>query len=158
MTMNHFGRRITVAIGLLLCFSFTSNFNSGVNAEVCRDLNVVGGSGTKVTKRVSPPGTLFTQNNWNTDFAVPGGIVFSRYVATIMPKNDANFDLKLFLKYSDRTSSEFYNKLGVPVRVGKPITLVGEPRSASEPFQINVFVGGNSAIGNTYTVSVKACY
>ncbi|NCS33923.1 MAG: hypothetical protein GPJ14_06315 [Microcystis aeruginosa G11-01] len=154
MSINHFRLKIATVISLCISFSFIPS----VNAETCRPLNVVGGAGTKVTKRVSPPGTLLTQNNWNTDFAVPGGIVFSRYVATIMPDNDANFDIKLFLKYSDRTSSEFYNKTGVPVRANKPITLVGEPRSASAPSLVNVFVGGNSAIGNTYTVSVKACY
>lgn len=126
-------------------------------AETCRPLKVIGADGTSVKKTVSPISTLVTNNNWNTDFAVPGGVNFNRYVATIIPENNANYDLKFILKYSDKTSSEFYDKANVPVKVKKPVTMVGEPRSQSEPYQANVFVGGISAIGNTYTVSVAAC-
>lgn len=140
-------------VGLVLSLSLAST----VQAETCTALKVIGAVGTKVKKTVSPISTLVTNNNWNTDFAVPDGRTFSRYVATIMPENNANYDVKLNLKYSDKSSSEVYKKDNAAVKVGVPLNMSGAPRSQSEPFEVNVFVGGISAIGNTYTVSVAGC-
>lgn len=142
-----------LGLSMVLCLISTPS----VQAQVCRPLKLIGGEGTRVKKTVSPISTLITNNNWNTDFAVPGGVPFSRYVATIVPENNANYDLKLNLKYSDNTSSEFYNQNNVAVKVRKPINMTAETGTQSEPYQINVFVGGISAIGNTYTVSVLGC-
>ncbi|AFY75283.1 hypothetical protein Syn7502_03434 [Synechococcus sp. PCC 7502] len=146
---HQLGLKLLVLLGLIAV--------SPVRAETCHPLNVIGGDGVKVRKTVSPISTLVTNNNWNTDFAVSGGVIFNRYVATVIPENNANYDLKLILKFSDNTTSEFYNKSNVAVKVNKPVTMVGEPRSQTEPYQINVFVGGINAIGNTYTVSVIGC-
>ncbi len=152
MFLNSGLKFLGVAV-LLLSLSLASS----VQAETCTALNVLGAAGTKVKKTVSPISTLVTNNNWNTDFAVPGGRSFNRYVATIVPENNANYDLKLNLKYSDNSSSEAYKKDNVAVKVGQPVRMSGVPQSQSEPFQVNVFVGGVSAIGNTYTVSVAGC-
>jgi hypothetical protein len=149
MRLNYFGLGL---VGILSLGVVTS-----AQAETCRALNVLGGTGTQVKKTVSPLGTLVTSDNWNTDFAVAGGKTYSRYVATIVPENNANYDLKLNLKYSNNTSDQLYNKGNVEVKVKQPIRLSGQPRSQSEPYQVNVFVGGISAIGNTYTVSVAGC-
>jgi hypothetical protein len=58
------------------------------HAETCTPLSLVGGQGSEVTKTVSGPtlpgpfGIKIKRNNWNTDWAVPGGRKFSRFVAT----------------------------------------------------------------------------
>ena len=140
-------------VSLVLSLSLASS----VQAETCTPLKVIGAVGTKVKKTVSPISTLVTNNNWNTDFAVPGGRSFNRYVATIMPENNANYDVKLNLKYSDKSSGEVYKQDNVAVKAGVPLNMSGAPRSQSEPFEVNVFVGGISAIGNTYSVSVAGC-
>ncbi|AFY74073.1 hypothetical protein Syn7502_02051 [Synechococcus sp. PCC 7502] len=139
--------------GLLLGLSFALP----IQAETCSALKVIGANGTKVQKTVSPISTLVTNNNWNTDFAVTGGRSFNRYVATIIPENNANYDVKLNLKYSDNSSTEVDKRDNVAVKVRQPLRLEGIPRSQGEPFQVNVFVGGINAIGNTYTVSVAGC-
>ncbi|CAN1212848.1 DUF2808 domain-containing protein [Tumidithrix helvetica PCC 7403] len=150
MLLNRFG------LGLL-CVSTLWVFTPSAKAETCHALNVVGGTGTQVTKTVSPLGTLITNDNWNTDFSIPGGKVYNRYVVTIVSKNEATYDLRLKLKYSNNTADEFYNKNSVAFNVGQSLQLVGVPRSQVEPYQINMFVGGLPAIGNTYTLSVDAC-
>ncbi len=151
MLPNRFG------LGSLCLFSALL-FTSPVKAETCRALNVIGGEGTKVTKTVSPLSTLVTNNNWNTDFSVPGGRANNRYVATLVSNNDAAYDIKLNLKYSNNTADELYAKNSQTLKVGQPFKISGEPRAKNEPYQINVFVGGLSAIGNTLTLSVDACY
>ncbi len=133
------------------------SFAFSTRAETCTALKVIGGKGYQVKKNVSPISTLVTNNNWNTDFAVPGGRSFNRYIATIIPENNANYDVKLNLKYSDNRVSESERRDNVAVKVHRPLRLEGIPLSVGEPFQINVFVGGISAIGNTYTVSVAGC-
>jgi hypothetical protein len=138
-----------------LCLSL--NFASPTYAETCEPLNVVGADGISVKKTVSPFSTLVTNNNWNTDFAVPSDRSYNRYVATIVPENNANYDIELNLKYSDNSSGGAYKKDNVAVKVGQPLRLVGVPRSRRDPFQVNVFIGGLNAIGNTYTVSVDGC-
>jgi hypothetical protein len=145
--------RFVGIFGLLVSLSFASS----VRAETCAALYVVGGNGTSVKKTVSPFSTLLTSNNWNTDFSVPSDRSYDRYVATILPENDANYDVELNLKYSDNSSSTSYKKENISVRVGTPLRLVGLPRSQSDPYQVNVFIGGFNAIGNTYTVSVLGC-
>ncbi len=153
MFQNFDRLKLAGIVGLLLSFSF----GSSAHAETCYPLNVIGGSGTAVTKTVSPFSTLVTNNNWNTDFAVPSSRVFDSYEATIVPENNANYDVELNLKYSDNSSSASYKKDRVEVMVGEPLKLIGSPRAQRGPYQINVFVGGLNAIGNTYTVSVVGC-
>jgi hypothetical protein len=153
MFLDPVGLRFLGVASILLGLSFASS----AQAETCAALNVIGGTGTEVKKTVSPVSTLVSNNNWNTDFAIPSGSTFNRYVATIVPENNANYDVKLILKYSDNSSSGAYRKDNVAVKVGQPLRLVGTPRANSDPFQVNVFVGGINAIGNTYTVSVLGC-
>jgi hypothetical protein len=125
-------------------------------AQRCSPLSVVGGTGKEVTKRVSPPGTFLTKNNWNTDFAVPSGARFNRFTMTLSSQNNATYTVKLFLKYSNNTTDNFVNQ-NVPLKVGQSVSFNATPRPGDNPFQVNVFVGGTSAIGNTYTVSVVGC-
>jgi hypothetical protein len=126
-------------------------------ARSCRALEVVGGNGTVVEKKITPGGTLFTNDNWNTDFAVPSGANFNLYTATITVKDNANYAIKLFLKYSNNTLDKFYDQT-IPLKKGKPLVITGEPRARESPYQINVLVGGIEAIGTEYSLTVSGCY
>ena len=153
MFLKSFELKLSVVFGLLLSLSFVSS----AQADECYPLNVIGDTGTTVKKTVSPFSTLVTSNNWNTDFTVPSDYSFNSYEATIVPENNANYDVELSLKYRDLSSSRSYKKDNVAVKVGQPLNLIGIPQSPRNPSQINVFVGGLNAIGNTYSVSVVGC-
>ncbi|TYQ25242.1 hypothetical protein [Pseudanabaena sp. UWO310] len=154
MFINSNGLRLLGMSGFLL---LSLSFISSAQAQICTALNVIGANGTSVKKTVSPFSTLVTNNNWNTDFAVPSEQSFSQFVATIVPENIANYDLELNLKYSDESSDTSYKKENVGVTFAHPLNLVGRSRPNSNPYQVNVFIGGLNAIGNTYTVSVEGC-
>ncbi|MBD2099474.1 hypothetical protein H6F94_00990 [Leptolyngbya sp. FACHB-261] len=131
---------------------------SPAQAQACTALAVVGGRGTQVRKTVSPAGTLVTGNNWNTDFAVPNGNRFRRYTVTILPENDGQYNIQMYLKYSNDTSDQFYNQNNVRLTRGRRFYVSGQPRdNSNQPYQVNVYVGGTVALGNTYTASVVGC-
>lgn len=125
-------------------------------AQTCTALRTVDGPGTQVQKKVSPPPAGVTRSNWNTDFAVPSGVRYSRYVATIVPQNQAEYQVQLNLKYADDSSSKVYDR-AVSLPRGRAFTIAGAPRVDANPYQVNVVVGGIRAVGNTYTVSVAGC-
>jgi hypothetical protein len=135
-----------------------------VKAQTCVPIPLVGGEGNQITKTVSQPtipgplGVKITRNNWNTDWAVPGGKSFRRFVATINAPNDGSFEIRMFLKYSDQTADEVFNQNSQQLVSGRPLTIEATPRSAREqPFVVNIFVNGIAAIGRTYTASVVGC-
>jgi hypothetical protein len=130
---------------------------SAADARTCVPLQVVGGSGTQVEKKITPGGTLLTNDNWNTDFAVPSGKNFNRYVAAITPKDNANYSIKLFLKYSNNTVDKYYDQTSA-LKKGKLLLITGEPRARESPYQINILVGGLEAIGTEYSLTVSGCY
>jgi hypothetical protein len=130
---------------------------SAANARTCVPLKVVGGSGTQVEKKITPGGTLLTNDNWNTDFAVPSGNNFNRYVAAITPKDTANYSIKFFLKYSNNTVDKYYDQTS-QLKKGKLLLVSGEPRARESPYQINILVGGLEAIGTEYSLTVSGCY
>jgi hypothetical protein len=133
-------------------------------AETCIPLSLVGGEGSEVSKTVSQPtipgpfGITITRNNWNTDWAIPGGINFHRFVTTITAPNGGSFNIRMFLKYSDQTSGEFFNQDGVVIDPQKPLIIKAESLPDDFPFQINLFIGGLNQIGNVYTASVVGCH
>ncbi|MCS6960183.1 MAG: hypothetical protein RMK91_09040 [Pseudanabaenaceae cyanobacterium SKYGB_i_bin29] len=134
-------------------------------AERCQLLPVIGGQGTKQIKEVSPPSLpyipflpLAIRNNWNTDFAVPGGKQFRSFTATIIPDRDVTYGIEFYLKYSDETADKFFHKT-VELAANKPFTITATPRLKDMPFQVNVLVGGmERAIGSKYSLSVAACW
>lgn len=127
------------------------------NAEVCTRLGVVEGKGAQtVQKKVSVPGTPTSRSNWNTDFAVPSGTRFTRYVATIVPINGGKYRIQLNLKYPNKTADTVYDKT-VEVRDRQTLTLSGSPRLNASPYQVNLSVGGVEAVGNSYTATVSGC-
>ncbi len=122
----------------------------------CRDFLPVGANAPVVRKTVSPSGVLITADNWNTDFAVSGDRPYRTIRATITAEQTAPFALKLFLKYGDGTADRFFENT-VRLTANQPLALTGTPRPQSQPFQVNVFVGGLEAIGSTYRVQVQGC-
>lgn len=126
------------------------------SAETCVPLQIVGGNGTQIQKRVSLPGTFTSRSNWNTDFVVPGDQAFRRYVATIEPLNRAKYHVQMFLKYGNSTADKVYDQ-AVALPQQQEFTVSGSPRIDTSPYQVNVSIGGVSALGNTYKVTVSGC-
>ncbi|WP_013334529.1 hypothetical protein [Gloeothece verrucosa] len=151
----------------LVISSLIFGFNLPAKAETCVPISVVNGQGNSITKTVSPPtipagplgmvGVDITRNNWNTDWAVPSEQKFKRFIATISSDGGA-FDIKMYLKYSDQTTGEFYNSDGVQINSNQPLQIEAAPRPDDEPYQVNLLVGGLNHIGSNYTASVVACY
>ncbi|PSF39059.1 hypothetical protein C7H19_03125 [Aphanothece hegewaldii CCALA 016] len=150
----------TIILGILASLL---GLNLPVRAETCTPLTLVGGRGSEITKTVAQPtipgpfGIKITRNNWNTDWAVPGGILFNRYVATMTSADGGTFDIILYLKYSDQTEDEFFNSRRLELAAGKPLIIEATPRPEEQPFHVNLFVNGVASIGETYTASVVAC-
>ncbi|AFZ54471.1 hypothetical protein [Cyanobacterium aponinum] len=151
----------------LILLSFFSLFFCSlivpIRAETCKPLPLVGGEGSTVTKTVSQPTipTRFgniTNSNWNTDWAVPGGESFKRYVVTVTSKDDNSFDIRMYLKYSDQTADEFFNEEGYTVNPDQPLKVSANPRKSTQPYQVNLFVNGVASFGKTYTATVMGCF
>ncbi|MEG3438313.1 hypothetical protein V0288_14380 [Pannus brasiliensis CCIBt3594] len=154
----------SLPIGFLTLISLWPNPNLLARAETCIPLPVLGGQGSEVTKSVSQPtipsplGIDITRNNWNTDWAVPTDRRFDRFVATITAPGGGSFDIKMYLKYNDGTTGEFFNTAGARLQPGQPLVIKAENRPGDEPYQVNLFIGGVNYFGNTYTASVVGCY
>jgi hypothetical protein len=127
------------------------------SAQSCSPLEVVDGKGSAVKKSVSPPTTGITNSNWNTDFSVSGDTKFRSYVVNVVPIKTGNYDVKAYLKYSNNTSDQIYDKTNIKLIAGQPLEIVAQSRQQQLPYQVNVMVGGLEAIGNTYQVSARGC-
>lgn len=133
------------------------------SAETCTPLQAVGGEvgQTVVEKTASVPSVpigiaSLKRDNWNTDFAVSSNVKYRRYVATLVPKTDGTYSIKMYLKYSNGTADEVY--IQKPnLAAGKSLVMSGNPRTNEQPYQINVFVGDVESVGKSYQISVKAC-
>ena len=128
-----------------------------VSAQTCMPLKAIGSQGTQVKKSVSPPGFLVTRNNWNTDFAVPGGVAFRSFTATIIPSDSTKYDIAVYLKYSDKTTDKLYDQNSIQLAKGQPLRISGAPRTTSQPYEVNVKVSGLKKLDRTYTVSAVGC-
>ncbi|WRH66865.1 MAG: hypothetical protein RSE13_25780 [Planktothrix sp. GU0601_MAG3] len=135
------------------------------NAQTCTSLAVVKGDGTSVTKQVSAPnlGTIPRipvgyRGNWDTDFVVPNNATFTEYIATIQSlSNDPGiFKIKMYLKYPDDTADQVFEG-DIPLDQNQSQQISGTPRSDSQPYQVNVNVGGVKVLGYSYTLSVQGC-
>lgn len=148
------------ALGLL---AHIGQRTAPAQADSCVPLRVVGGEGTQVRKEVSVPGTIGSRSNWNTDFEVPGGTYFSRYQVNIWSVKDNDYDVKVFLKYSDDTADNSYDRSNFPIPSvektgGQPsLKISAQPRRGEQPFQVNALVGGTNAVGSNYTVAAYGC-
>lgn len=136
-----------------------------VNAQTCTPLAVVKGEGTSVTKKVSAPnvGTIPRipagyRGNWDTDFIVPNNATFTEYIATIqsLSSDVGTFQIKMYLKYADDTADRIFDG-GIQLDPNQQQQISGMPRSNTQPYQVNVNIGGIKALGYSYTLSVKGC-
>lgn len=151
-------KRLSQIVILSLGLTVISRVETAQAKEVCRLLQAVGG-GTEVTKTVSPGGTLFTGDNWNTDFVVPTDRFYDRFEVRVMPQNDANYSMNFYLKYPNNTADKFFSREAIPLRRNQLVIARAKPRALTlQPFQVNVFVGGTEAIGTVYTATVLACF
>ncbi|WP_126147114.1 hypothetical protein [Synechococcus elongatus] len=148
-----------LAIALLVSGLLSTTQPLLLSRANCTPLAVVGGAGTSVTKTVTPGGAgPFFRDNWDTDFAVPTDATFRRYVATIRSLSaSTTYQASLNLKYSNGTADQTFKGSFALPRNGSQ-ELVGQPRRDSQPFQVNVNLGGLKAVGSTYTLTVAGCY
>jgi hypothetical protein len=138
------------ATGLLLIAT------APVSAQTCTPLQVVGSQQTEVEKEVSIPSTGISRSNWNTDFVVPRNSGFDRYTAAILSRVEGQYQVSMSLKYTDKTVDTVYDS---PLRLPSDqfVLLTVVPRPGKVLDQINLSVGGISAIGNLYTLGVSGC-
>lgn len=124
-------------------------------AQTCEKLDVIGGEGNEVTKTVSLPNLLFFNSNWNTDFVV--GRPYRYYIVDFMSDSGSTYNIDVFLKYPDESVDASYGVRERSVPEGEAIAIRAEPRVSSDPYQVNLRVGGLNSEGNTYTASVSGC-
>lgn len=131
----------------------------------CQPIQVVGGQGTEVTKRVGPPGLpipiplggLRTRDDYNTDWVVPTNATYNRFVVILMPRNNGQYGVAMYLKYPDDTADKIYNNTDQLVR-DQPIVVEGRPRANLQPYQVNIRVGGPpESLGLVYTAIAGVC-
>jgi hypothetical protein len=126
-------------------------------AQSCQPLKYIGGSGTKVQKTVSPPGTQAKPNNWNTDFIVPSNQKYERYVVTLIANNSGEYEVEMSLNYNDKTSEQFYQAKPLQLDQGESITITAQPKNNATPDRVKLEIGGVTAVGRNYTISVAGC-
>ncbi|NUN66539.1 hypothetical protein HCU40_17680 [Pseudanabaena biceps] len=140
-------------VGLFISLAFASS----TYAETCYLLPVTSTKNTIIKKTIFPITSVLTGDNWYTDFIVSSDRSFNSYEATIVSEHTANYNVELNLMYGDRPFDQSYKKDNVTIAVGKPLRLLGIPKSIQDPSQIKILVGGINAIGNTYTIFVEGC-
>lgn len=127
-----------------------------VGAQTCVPFPVVGGKDFEVEKEVSFVGTGIVRSNWNTDFRVPSDPPFKRYVATILPEDRGEYQVRITLKYGDKTTETVYDNV-IELPQNQLVMFNLTPRLERIPEQVNLVIGGVNAIGKNYTVSVVGC-
>lgn len=117
----------------------------------CQLLREVTTGQTHIRKRIE---SILIGNNFNVDFAVPTGTRFVSFKATMLPENDATYNVEINLKYSDMSSSSAFRD-SVAMKRGGTYSLPFVSPTDRQPFQINFNISG--ANNNAYTVFIMAC-
>lgn len=125
--------------------------------ETCIAFRPLGSQTYEVTKSVSSTGvTPGVRNNWDTDFVVPPGTKFTRYIATITSEIPENYNIIINFRFANNTARQVFRRDGVRLVGGVPFQIIGDPPpGANQPIQINTNI--NSRQGATYRVSVSGC-
>ncbi|MEL6351460.1 MAG: hypothetical protein AAFR58_06825 [Cyanobacteria bacterium J06627_28] len=145
-----------VATGMILSLMAAVSIGSSAKAQTCTPLAVVEGNGeTEVTKTVTLPGLLFIESNWDTDFAVEES--YDYFVTTVTSLGGNPYDIDVFFKYPDESFDSAYGIRDISLAEDEPLVITSESRIGTDPYQINLRVGGLDAEGNTYTASVSGC-
>ncbi|MEB3174694.1 MAG: hypothetical protein VKN60_05840 [Cyanobacteriota bacterium] len=135
----------------------------------CVPLSLVGGQGNEVNKTVSPPtipagplgmlGVNITNNDWNTDWSLSGqGKPFKTFLIRAESEDTNPFQIRAYLKYSDNTHDEVFNNASFTFTPSQPLEIKATPRPNQQPYQVNLFVAGVNALGQSYSASVVGCY
>ncbi len=124
-------------------------------AQSCQPLPVVAGEGTEVEKSISAPSIGVYRNNWDTDFSAENATA-SQYLANITAQDGGEYSIEMYLKYADGSADEIYNQ-SVGFEPGESLNISGVPRLDEQPYQVNLSVGGLTAVGNHYNATVSAC-
>ncbi|UBF30301.1 hypothetical protein K9N68_34365 (plasmid) [Kovacikia minuta CCNUW1] len=155
MISNHVLVRVfSLLLGVGIPFSSYSLVNA---AETCVSFKPVEGSSYEVRKTVSSSGvTPGVRNNWDTDFVVPGGTNFIRYITTITSETPENYNIIINFRQGDNTSEQVFRRDGARLVGGIPFQIVIAPSASSrQPFQINTNIRGRQ--GARYRISVSGC-
>jgi hypothetical protein len=151
-------RRVSV---LTVCAGIAALGAAPSSAEPCSFLSPVGGNGTTdiVTKTISP-GNPLGRPNWNTDFFVTKPYRSYKLFFTANSSVSATYPLQAFLKFSDGSSLQVYNKNFTPdPGSGGSVRVQAVPGKLVS--QVNMKVGATdnmAATGFTYRISVQGCY
>jgi hypothetical protein len=138
-------------------------YQTSGQAQQCTPLEVVGSNETSITKTVDVPEGLASllpgvSTNWDTDWIVPSNANYSQYQAYIVSEDGGTgLDIDFYLKYADQTADRAYSAQSTSLYAGDPLVLEGMARSDSDPYQINLRIGGLEAEGVTYTATVYGC-
>jgi hypothetical protein len=163
--MKQMNSNALIATGVL-CLILNLDRGGAVNAQTCRFLTPIGGSGSSiVVKRVGPPkvspiGIVLGRTNWNTDFAVNQPFNSYKLFFTAQSTEKARYPIQAFLKFSDGTNLQVVNELIVPpigtgAMFGPFSSVQGKTVS-----QVNFKIGASADPGSTgfsYRISVQGC-
>lgn len=143
---------LTASVGLPLLLTAPAHAD-----ETCVAFRPMGSQTYEVRKTVSSTGvTPGFRNNWDTDFVVPPGTRFTRYIATITSDTPENYNIIFNFRFADNTARQVFRRDGVRLVGGVPFQIIGEPPAgAKQPIQINTNISGRQ--GATYRVSVSGC-
>ena len=149
-----FSKVLMVCLGASIPLSTQALVNA---AETCQAFRALGSSGYAVKKSVSSTGvTPGVRNNWDTDFVVPPGTRFTRYIATVTSQTPENYNIIINFRFADNTAQQVFRRDGVRLVGGVPFQIIGEPPTAArQPIQINTNIRGRQ--GATYRLGVSGC-
>lgn len=128
-----------------------------VKAQSCIPLLVVDGEHNQIVKTISPPGTLVTEDNWDTSWSIPNDREFRRFFLLFIPSDSARYHLEVNLVYQNNTTDQFYYQNAVNFLADQNLSVLITPQPNQEPMQVNLMVGGLQAIGNGYSATVVGC-
>ena len=126
-------------------------------AQSCIPLTIDGRETNQVTNTISPPGTLVSGDNWDTNWSIPTERNFRRFFLTFIPQDSAEYDVEVTLMYQDNTREQFYYQDALNLIASQNLPVLISPRSDKKPSQVSLVVGGLQAIGSTYTASLVGC-
>ena len=128
-----------------------------VKAQSCIPLLVVDGEHNQIIKTISPPGTLVTDDNWDTSWSIPNDREFRRFFLLFIPSDSSQYHLEVNLAYENNSTDQFYYQNDVNLIADQNLSVLITPQSNQEPMQVNLMVGGLQAIGSSYSASVVGC-
>lgn len=150
----------------VLCLGWPSLAIAQSAPPQCVPLKAVGMEGSVISKRVSPNTVFFVRDNWNTDFFVPPDSRYSQFVVSLTSKtvgsgtrNSAGqelYTIRAYLKYDNNNTDKLFDQ-SIELPQGVPFDIQLFSRPFESPYQVNVVVGGERAIGSDYSLMVFGC-